>query len=392
VDELLEASLFRRQPNGRRFELLELVRAFALDELARACELERAQALHRAYFARHVASASEALDAGTSPGEISAPLLPDHANLRAALESAIDAGDERTAVSLALGLRPLWFAGMLRQEAAELVERLLARCSLSGAEEIALVRAVSFVEGFDPARSEWTHRLAVRASELGDYEALAMAVGNLFGRAVNGRDRDEMARMRPMLLALITPDASRKARGWTHYFLALDAYVDGRFGEAYEHATRSSACAEELGHEYMLATTLATRLLAESARDRAIPQPALAEVLELAGRVSVQPLAAFALWLVARYAAAQSPDNAKRWLAQAERIVVMIDSELWPESVLREECLALLGIADRGTLLDEAEPLEPAAALAEAAAWLATRDPAERAPRNPVGTLTVTGA
>ncbi len=387
MDELLEASLVRRSGGGHRFELLELVRAFAFGELARAGELDETRARHREHFAGRVKAASEALDAGTSPGEIAAPLHPDHANLRAALDSAIDAGDDRAAVSLALGLRPLWFAGMLRQEAAELVERLLARFSVPANEEIALIRAASFVEGFSPARSEWTRRLAARASVLGDQEAVATATGNLFGRALNARDRDGMHRMRPMLLALITPEASPKVLGWTQYFLALDAYVDGRYDVACEHATRSAASAEELGHEYMFATAIATRLLAASARDRAIPQSALTEVLAVVVRTSVLPLTAFALWLVARYAAAVAPDSAAQWLAHAERIVVAVDSELWPESVLRDECLALLGIVERGALLDLAAPLDHTEALAAAAAWLATRDRAEQASRDPLGEL-----
>jgi hypothetical protein len=141
----------------------------------------------------------------------------------------------------------------------------------------------------------------------------------------------------------------------------------------------------------MFATAITTRLLAESARDRAIAQTALAEVIDLVRHVSVQPLAAFALWFVARYAAAVAPDTAAQWLAHAERIVVAIDSELWPESILRDECLALLGIAERGTLLNDVAPLGHAAALAEAAAWLATRDPSEFAARDPVGELTFAG-
>lgn len=131
--------------------------------------------------------------------------------------------------------------------------------------------------------------------------------------------------------------------------------------------------------------------MAESARDGAIPQPALAEVIELVRHVSVQPLAAFALWFVARYAAAVAPDGAAQWLAHAERIMVSIDSELWPERILRDECLAVLSIAERGALLEGVAALDHAAALAEAAAWLATRDPSEHASRDPVGQLTFVG-
>ncbi|HET6866732.1 MAG TPA: BTAD domain-containing putative transcriptional regulator [Solirubrobacteraceae bacterium] len=391
LDELLETSLVRRQAGGRRFELLELVRAFALRELEGAGELEPARARHREYFARCVAGASKALDAGVSPGESAAPLQADHANVRAALDSAIDAGDEAPAIALALGLRPVWFSGMLRQEAQELVGRTLERFSLPPEPELSLLRAVSFVEGFTPGASAWTRRLVERAAELGDHEAVATATGNLFGRALNARDQDEMRRLRPMLLAVLTPEASAAALGWTHYFLALDAYVDGRFQASAEHAAQSAARAAELGHEYMFATAAATRLLAESARDRTIAQPALAEVLELVVDVSVQPLAAFALWFVARYAAAVAPDTAAQWLAHAERIVVTIDSELWPESILRDESLAVLSISERGALLDAVPSLDHATVLAQAAAWLATRDPSERATRDPVGELTFAG-
>jgi hypothetical protein len=268
---------------------------------------------------------------------------------------------------------------------------LLECFSIPPEQEIALLRAVSFVEGFSPAVSHWTRRLAARAVELGDQEALATATGNLFGRALNARDRDEMQRIRPLLLAVLTPEASLKALGWTHYFLALDAYIDGRFDEAYEHATRSAASAGELGHEYMYAAAVATRLLAASARDRAIAQPALAEVLELVRRVSVQPLDAFALWFVARYAAAVAPDAAAQWLAHADRIVRALDSELWPESILRDECLTVLNITESGTFRINALGLDHATAITQAAAWLATRDPSESAVREPVGELTFAG-
>ncbi len=99
------------------------------------------------------------------------------------MESAIDAGAEAPAVALALGLRPVWFAGTLRQEAQELVMRTLERIPVAPGPDIALLRAVSFVEGFTPGASAWTRRLVARAAELGDHEALATATGNLFGRA-----------------------------------------------------------------------------------------------------------------------------------------------------------------------------------------------------------------
>jgi predicted ATPase/DNA-binding SARP family transcriptional activator len=380
LDELLEASLARRQMADGRFELLELVRAFALDELRASDGAPEARARHRRYFAAHVALASQAFDQGGAPGDLAAPLLADHANLRTALEDAVESGDAQSTLALALGQRPLWLAGMLRHESQELVERLLERFAIPAEQEVALLQAVAFLD-YSPNAKVWHRRLAARAAEIGDQEALATATGNLFGRALNARDHEEMRRLRPSLLALITPDTSTKALGWIHYYLALDAYVDGRLESACEHASLSAEKAEEIGHEFMLAGAVGTRLLSQSARDGVITHAALAKALELMRRPSVQPLAAFALWLVARYAAGVDPETAARCLAHAERIIAPLDSELWPESVLRDETVAVLGIEDLASLLDSTPTLDHAAALDEAAAWLAGRDPAERAPR-----------
>ena len=380
LDELLEASLVQRQTDDGCFELLELVRAFALDELQASGQAPETRARHRRHFAAHVAPASEGFDEGGAPGELAAPLFADHANLRAALEDAIETGDQQSSLRLALGLRPLWLAGMLRQESEELVDRLLERFAMPADKEVALLQAVAFLN-YRPSAKAWNRRLAARAAEIGDQQALVMATGNLFGQALNARDRDEMRRLRPELLALITPETSIKALGWIHYFLALDAYVDGQLESACEHASLSAEKAEAIGHEFMLASASRTRLLTQSARDGVIAHAALAEALELMRRPSVQPLAAFALWLVARYAAGVAPEAAGRWLAHAERILAELDSELWPESVLRDETMAVLGINDLGPLLDSTPPLDHAAALADAAAWLAERDPAEEVPR-----------
>jgi predicted ATPase/DNA-binding SARP family transcriptional activator len=380
ADELLESRLIRRQLAEGRFELLELVRAFALEELEAGGRAATAHEHHREYFARHAAPAREAFDQGGAPGELAAPLLVDHANLRAAFEDALQAGDERTALDVALGLRPLWLAGMLRQESQEIAGRLLDRFSIAGEHQVPLLRAVAYLD-YSPTAKSWHRRLAACAAEIGDQEALTTATGNLFGQALNAQDRAEMRRLRPELQGLLTPDASPRATGWIQYFLALDAYVDGRLEAACEYAELSLQRGEEIEHEVMIASAAGTLLLARSARDGTIPHDALSDTLERMRRPSVQPLSAFGLWLVARYAVTFDPAAAGGWLAQAERIVEAIDSQLWPECALRDETLAALEVFDVHPLLDATPPLDHAAALAQAAEWLAGRDPAESAPR-----------
>jgi hypothetical protein len=82
-----------------------------------------------------------------------------------------------------------------------------------------------------------------------------------------------------------------------------------------------------------------------------------------------------------RYAAGVAPETAGQWLVHAERTVAALDSELWPESVLRDETLGVLGIDDVEELRDGVQPLDHAAALAQAITWLGEREPGERAPR-----------
>jgi hypothetical protein len=356
------------------------VRAFALDACRGAGEAQQARARHRQYFAELVAPVSAAFDGGSAAGELSVSLRADHANLRAAFADAVDDGDQESATGLALGLRPLWIAGDLRQESAELAERLLDRFSIPGEHELALLRIVAALE--HPA-AKWQRRFAERAAELGDQEALGVATTQLFAEAINARDREEIRRLRPVLLALIAPGTSPRVLGWVHYSLWGDAYLDGRFESACEYASASVELAAEIGHQYMLTCALEARLLARSTVDGQIAQPELAEVIELARGHGVHSVAVAALWFVARYAAGVDPASAGRWLALAERIRTELDTAGSLEEVLREETMDVLGITDLGPLLSAAPAFDPATALDEAAAWVASRSPTEIAPRQP---------
>jgi hypothetical protein len=169
-----------------------------------------------------------------------------------------------------------------------------------------------------------------------------------------------------------------------YYSLGGDAYIDGRFNDAYEYASESVERAREIGHSYMLVCALEARLLARSAVEGAITQPDLAEIFELASGHGVHSVAVAAVWFVARYAAAVDPDSARRWLTLAERISTEFDAGPSLEEVLRAETMEVLGITDIAPMLLTAPPFEPATALDEVAAWVASRSPTEIAQRDPV--------
>ncbi len=385
LGELLLANLIRKQPEGDRFTLLELIRAFALAQLESSGDAPTVRESHRRHFAAYVRPASDALDERGSSAALSSPLRPEHANIRAALDDAFESGDQDSAFALALGLRPLWYTDLLRHEAHEVIDRLLAHFEVTDQQEIALLKAGAFVTGFGPSAAEWLERLAARAAEAGDGASYEVAICNQFMMAGNARDREAVDRLRPALLGLITPDTGAKTLGWVHYYLANDAYAEGRMDEAVEHASRSAELAEEIGHDYLLGSAHCTRMLAQSARDGAIPQAALAELLELTSRTMIKTDVVYALWWVARYAASVEPATAGRWLALAEPIRAEFDLEIWPEGELRDETMAILGIDDLQALVAATEPLDHAAAFAQATVWLAGRDPTEQAPREMPG-------
>ncbi len=382
LSELREASLVRRQAGGARFELLELVRAFALEACRDAGEAGAARARHRHYFVDSVAPVSAAFEDGSLAfGEQSGPLLADHANLRAAFADALAEGDQDSATALALGLRPLWIAGNLRQESGELLDRLFERFAIPGAQELALLRIVAALT--DPT-AKWQRRFADRAAELGDQEALGVATTQMFAEAINARDHEEIRRLRPVLLALNAPETSPRLLGWVHYSLSGDAYLEGRFESAYGYASSSLELAMQVGHKYMLVCSMEGRLLARWALSGEITQPELAEVVELARGHGVHSVAIAALWFVARYAAGVDPESAGRWLALAERIHTELNPAHLLEEVLREETMAVLEITDLGPLLSATTAFDPAIALDEAAAWVASRSATEVATRRPV--------
>ncbi len=378
--ELREASLVRRQAEDGRFELLELVRAFAREQSREAGEADAIDARHRRYFADLVPSASALFDAGTAVGLLSVPLRADHSNFRRAFASAVESGDRESAIPLALGLRPLWIAGNLSRESIEFAERLFSSFEIPAEDELALLRIVAALE---PPAGKWQRRFVERAAELGDQESLGVATTQLFADAITARDRAEMDRLHPVLISLITPETSPRVLGWVYYSLFGESYLDGRLEEAYEHACSSAERAREIGHGYMLVCALEARLLARWAVDDEITQPELAEVFELASGHGVHSVAVAAVWFVARYAAAVDPPSARRWLTLAERISTEFDAGPSLEEVLRGETMDVLGISDIGPVLSDSPSFDPGTALDEVRAWIDSRDPAEVARRQP---------
>ena len=388
LDELVGASLVRGPSETGRYVLLELVREFAVAELEASGAATELRDRHARYFAEAVKTARERLDAGEPPATIAAPWVADHANLRAALAHAIGAGDATHAGALALGLRPIWYAGMLTNETHDFVERVL-ELKPAPEDEIKLLQAAVFVS-FAERALPWIRRLAARTEALGDRDSAAMAICNYYAVTTNARDFAEMASVKSTLERLLGSELGDRARGWVHYFLAIDDYVHARFETSTAHAAKSADRARACGHAFMHGCAAGIGLTAATARDASIGRTALLETARLMRTPGVPPLTVFALWLVARYAVEIDPELASELLIQAARSMATIDTEIWPECSVRDEALEILGITDLSARTDAPAQADAADALDSALAWLARRDPGERATRSNVVSLTRT--
>lgn len=130
LTSLADTSLARRmdlpdhEPGETRYDLLVIVRAYALELLGDAGELEAA----RQALADYVVGLIEALSLTATNVETAKinRLLREQENLRAVLEWLIETGQALVGLRLASRLRTLWETRGLAAEGAEWMERLLA--------------------------------------------------------------------------------------------------------------------------------------------------------------------------------------------------------------------------------------------------------------------------
>jgi tetratricopeptide (TPR) repeat protein len=130
VASLLDKSLLRcdeRASDGRRFEMLETIREFALDRLAAGGEEEDARRRHAEYY-RALAEESEEQLAGPAQGEWLARLEAEQDNFRSALAWSLAGGSSEQGLRIAAALGTYWGAHDQESEGRRWLEQELAAC------------------------------------------------------------------------------------------------------------------------------------------------------------------------------------------------------------------------------------------------------------------------
>jgi predicted ATPase/DNA-binding SARP family transcriptional activator len=198
LHELVDESLLTRA--GRRFDMLETVRHYALERLA-----DDTRTRHAEHFAALAEEAEPQLTADPS-GTWMLRLEAEHANLRAALAWCADAGLISLELRLAIALARFWMVrGHLREGRAWL-EAVLTR-DVEQPPELrvrALLSAarIVFWQGDYPALNAFAGEALTRSEELGDRHGMAQALDGLATSVANAGDHVRSMELYERSLAL----------------------------------------------------------------------------------------------------------------------------------------------------------------------------------------------
>jgi predicted ATPase len=220
---------------GPRFQLLETIREYALENLATSGDLRLTQEQHGFYF---VALAEEAEPEVTGPEQRtwSRRLEQEHDNLRAALKWAAEHGESEVELRLASALAPFWWGRGYLVEGRRWLEGALAR-------------------GTDAHPS-----LRVRA--LGRCGWLAHGQGDF----VRAQELHEEC----LKLGRVLGDVRQVAQSLTN--LGIVAKLQGQEGRAADLLEAGLAASREAGHTW--GTALALRHLGALAYTQRLPERA----------------------------------------------------------------------------------------------------------------------
>lgn len=197
VESLVDKSLVRPVLDAPepRFTMLVTIREYALERLADAGDLATLRDRHLAAF---LALAEEAAPHLTAPDAKRwlDRLTLEHDNLRAALDHALDAGDDTSAQRLAAALWRFWQIRGHLHEAQARVERILTTPGAADvsprvhADALGAAGSIAYWRGDPPGMRRWYGAAVTAAERCGDPRTLADALYNLGFAPAEDEDRD----------------------------------------------------------------------------------------------------------------------------------------------------------------------------------------------------------
>ncbi|MGN6721424.1 MAG: ATP-binding protein [Marmoricola sp.] len=334
LETLLTSSLVERGVDGR-FQMLEVIREYALDELTRRSEVDQAVEAHL----HHFLNVSEEWARETGGPEQHAALdrmARDAPNVTAAIRRAIERGESVVAARLCIALRFLWY---VRGPLVEGQAFFAATLALPGIEP--RVRARAFIEAAALARhsGQWvgaatlTRRAVSIAREHGEPSLIATALlQDGFVQHLRGQFEDARASLTEALqIRREGGDVLGEARALLHLGLVAQ-FGDGDAAAALDLQKQAHALFLQVGNQRHIAISLVLEIdltrelgnLSESRRLVAAAHQAIAELQD-------QPLQAHALYVTASLLADENHySQACRVLGAARNLERICGASVWP--------------------------------------------------------------
>jgi predicted ATPase/DNA-binding SARP family transcriptional activator len=258
IASLVEHSLLTSRDG--RFELLETVREYALDRLAKAGTLEEVRAAHaRAYveLCEGGESGMESAETGLWLDRLDA----ERENIRAAFTFAFSVGDAETALALGANLWRYW---VWRGSLTEGRELLVGALALDGGAPELRQRALNgagAVAGeqgdFEASKLFFEQSLALAEATGNDYRA-ARVSGNLGSLALYREDYDEAIERLEAGQAYMREVGSARGLSLMLQNLGIATAAAGHRERAVEQLTESVAVAREAGDPAHISSALRT--------------------------------------------------------------------------------------------------------------------------------------
>ncbi|HXJ49256.1 MAG TPA: LuxR C-terminal-related transcriptional regulator [Candidatus Acidoferrum sp.] len=371
--KLVERSLIQAQIDeayGARYRLFETVRAYGLEKLADAGELERVAAAHATHYADRAEAAWAHRDSADLV-EWAARMTADHPNVRVALDW-LRGHDHERELQLAGAMAWVWGARELLPEGRRLLELAVKGPATSSWFAARAHRAAGMLalEGGDTAIARRRFRHALQL-----FEALDDEAGQAFCLARLGiLERNEAANERRAMLEHAVELAERSGEQPSLVVatanlgaLELEHGAPRASRQRFEDAV---ALCREMEHARWLPQILEGLAQARLAQgDAAAARDSLVEAITLAERAGLQALLPSLLETAAAVAVAtQGPDLALRLAGAAARLrkanVAALPHE-WPSklsSALKEARRLRAGAAD--ALWEEGAEMDAREAIA----------------------------
>jgi predicted ATPase/DNA-binding CsgD family transcriptional regulator len=244
-------------PRRERFHLLETTKAYVLEELAIAGEMDLLARRHAAYFLKQAIEADERYGYGSAAAWLATVEL-DVENYRAAMRWALTArNDVATGAAIAGHLERLWFLGGLAGEARTWValglESIDEDCQPAVAARLWRARA-RFMQG-EPMRASAERALKLY-EHVGDLRGAAYSLRMLAYSLLQTGNTDEARRVIERAVAAFRERGDKVGIASCLGLLGVSAYAQGDLAGGRRHYIQAVAACREIGDELATADVL----------------------------------------------------------------------------------------------------------------------------------------